>query len=355
MRASHFGRWALLLAFSLWTSTAHAGGPRVHVVYSGQTLGMIAKRYNVSIDAICTANDISRRDPIKPKQRLVIPDRSDKTGEKAKAAAKPSHDDSKKAPDASRKRADKAGSGDSKNTKRKSATVDDSSWKKYRRPARRPGYVTLRGTSGRWQGYAIVKGGKISGRGRQGFRKVLASWRTGETADIDARLIHLVSRVSDEFGGRPIRVVSGFRRKSHSRESRHKHGRAIDFAVEGVPNAALRDYLRTLDNVGVGYYPNSSFVHLDVRSRDAFWVDDAGPGESPRYRKHASKADDGAEPDDDVPTADDKDAQRDVPTENQKRAQRDEPNQKRARRDMPTENQKRAQRDKPAENQKRTE
>ena len=29
--------------------------PRTHQVYPGQTLGMIAKRYNVSFDAICTA------------------------------------------------------------------------------------------------------------------------------------------------------------------------------------------------------------------------------------------------------------------------------------------------------------
>jgi hypothetical protein len=53
----------------------------------------------------------------------------------------------------------------------------------------------------------------------------------------------------------------------------------------GVPNSALRDYLRTLRDVGVGYYPNSTFVHLDVRERSASWVDYAGPGESPRYRR----------------------------------------------------------------------
>ena len=44
----------------------------------------------------------------------------------------------------------------------------------------------------------------------------------------------------------------------------------------------MRDYLRTLSDVGVGYYPNSSFVHLDVRDTNTYWVDYAGPGEAPR-------------------------------------------------------------------------
>ena len=42
----------------------------------------------------------------------------------------------------------------------------------------------------------------------------------------------------------------------------------------------------TLPNAGVGYYPNSVFVHLDTRDANegaAFWTDFSGPGETPRY------------------------------------------------------------------------
>jgi hypothetical protein len=62
-------------------------------------------------------------------------------------------------------------------------------------------------------------------------------------------------------------------------------GLACDFRVEGVKTAELRDYLRrTFEKVGVGYYPNSSFVHLDVRKdRSAFWIDYSGPGERAAY------------------------------------------------------------------------
>jgi hypothetical protein len=51
-----------------------------------------------------------------------------------------------------------------------------------------------------------------------------------------------------------------------------------------VPNEALRDFMRGFDDVGVGYYPNSSFVHLDVREVNTYWIDYSGPGEAPQYR-----------------------------------------------------------------------
>jgi hypothetical protein len=92
----------------------------------------------------------------------------------------------------------------------------------------------------------------------------------------------LLVKVSDHFGGRPVRVVSGMRDNSYFHDSKHPLGRALDFSIYGVPNEVVRDYCRTLGNVGVGYYPNSSFVHLDVRDRPTYWVDYAGPGEPPR-------------------------------------------------------------------------
>jgi hypothetical protein len=62
-------------------------------------------------------------------------------------------------------------------------------------------------------------------------------------------------------------------------------GLACDIHIEGVANTELRDYLRrSFQKVGVGYYPNSSFVHLDVRKdRSAFWIDYSGPGDRAMY------------------------------------------------------------------------
>ena len=49
--------------------------PRYHVVYPGQTLGMIAKRHNVTLEALRAANQLRIGESIKPRQRLVIPGR----------------------------------------------------------------------------------------------------------------------------------------------------------------------------------------------------------------------------------------------------------------------------------------
>ena len=159
------------------------------------------------------------------------------------------------------------------------------SWRAYTKLGWRRGYVTLHspGVDRRWTGYVLGPGDALLPRAEQQVRRLLASWRTGQSRGIDRRLIRLIARVSDVFGGRPIRVVSGFRERSHAKRSHHRMGEALDFSIDGVPNWALRDYLRTLDDTGVGYYPNSSFVHVDVRGYSAYWVDLSRPGAPPRY------------------------------------------------------------------------
>jgi len=43
--------------------------------------------------------------------------------------------------------------------------------------------------------------------------------------------------------------------------------------------------------VGVGYYPNSVFIHLDSRDRDGYWIDYSRPGEKAIYGKAGMTAD----------------------------------------------------------------
>ena len=76
--------WPLLLGLLL--SVTSASAERTHVVGDGHTLGKIAKRYHVSIEAICNANDIKRNEPIKAGQKLVIPDAGDEDGSRARAS-----------------------------------------------------------------------------------------------------------------------------------------------------------------------------------------------------------------------------------------------------------------------------
>jgi hypothetical protein len=105
---------------------------------------------------------------------------------------------------------------------------------------------------------------------------------------VDPRLIARLQAVVDHFS-KPeapakLAIISGYRPASVG--SMHATGRAVDFRVEGVKNEEVVAFCKTLDETGCGYYPNSSFVHIDVRdagSGHVTWIDASGPGEAPRY------------------------------------------------------------------------
>jgi hypothetical protein len=105
------------------------------------------------------------------------------------------------------------------------------------------------------------------------------------------RLLWALQRISDAFPWRTIYVFSGYRPrkptdKPGSHHSMHSDARAMDIYVMGIHNADLFRFCRSLDDVGCGYYPNSKFVHVDVRkpgTGHAFWVDISGPGEAAHY------------------------------------------------------------------------
>ncbi len=125
------------------------------------------------------------------------------------------------------------------------------------------------------------------------FEHFMRCHQTGATHKMDPRLAHLLYQTARHYEGHRFEVVSGYRHPKVARNPRspHKQGLACDFRLAGIPNAALRDYLRkAYDHVGVGYYPNSVFVHLDVRKNggpSAFWIDYSGPGQAASYSENA--------------------------------------------------------------------
>jgi hypothetical protein len=99
---------------------------------------------------------------------------------------------------------------------------------------------------------------------------------------LDPGLMTRLQQIATHWPGRSITIVSGFR-PSARRSSRHRVGRALDVRVEGVDRRQVVAFARTLADTGVGYYPNSHFTHVDVRDRQAYWVDRSGPGEDADY------------------------------------------------------------------------
>jgi uncharacterized protein YcbK (DUF882 family) len=106
--------------------------------------------------------------------------------------------------------------------------------------------------------------------------KVLRDFRTGDEHMMDPRLLDLLSAVHGKVEGRePFQVISGYRSPktnamlhglSHevATGSLHMKGMAIDVRVEGVELRHLQAAALDLGRGGVGYYPTSDFVHMDV-------------------------------------------------------------------------------------------
>lgn len=122
----------------------------------------------------------------------------------------------------------------------------------------------------------------VGKRARKRLTHFLRDWRTNKSKRIPERLLWYLYLVGQRFDA-PIEVVSAYRHKER-KSSRHKQGKAVDFRVVGVSNREVWNYCKRFDNVGLGLYPSSNFVHMDVRDRSYYWIDDSGPGEESEYR-----------------------------------------------------------------------
>jgi uncharacterized protein YcbK (DUF882 family) len=107
---------------------------------------------------------------------------------------------------------------------------------------------------------------------------------SGDEHPLDPRTLSLVYRIQTHFDVPEIKVVSGYRVPKPASRSNHGKGRAVDLVVPGVADEDVARFVRAIGFVGVGVYPTSQFVHVDVRPRSYFWVDYSGPGMKNRER-----------------------------------------------------------------------
>jgi uncharacterized protein YcbK (DUF882 family) len=105
---------------------------------------------------------------------------------------------------------------------------------------------------------------------------LLRDYRTGNVLPLDARLFDLLNELAVRAGLEPrYEIISGYRSPSTnamlvattdgvSARSLHMEGKAIDVRLVGLQIERLRDLALARAAGGVGYYPASDFVHLDV-------------------------------------------------------------------------------------------
>lgn len=105
---------------------------------------------------------------------------------------------------------------------------------------------------------------------------ILRDYRTEEIKPIHKGLLNLLHSISMTLD-RPTRihVVSGYRSPETNAELRkrsknvvknslHMRGEAVDIRIPDCRTRELRNFCMKLNVGGVGYYPKSDFVHVDI-------------------------------------------------------------------------------------------
>ncbi len=123
-------------------------------------------------------------------------------------------------------------------------------------------------------------------------KRLLRDKDNSQEHNIEPRLLKLLYKIADHFKAKQINIISGYRTSTdEKKESKHTQGAAADFMIPGKSLGAVAAYARTLGHVGVGFYPVSGFVHLDVRDGPSyFWIDRSGPGKPSCIRHILNKA-----------------------------------------------------------------
>jgi uncharacterized protein YcbK (DUF882 family) len=99
---------------------------------------------------------------------------------------------------------------------------------------------------------------------------------SGDVRGIDPKLLDLLYELHERVGGTaPFTVFCGYRspktnaslrefNKAVAERSLHMQGKAVDISLPGTPLALLHKTALGMKAGGVGYYPRSGFIHVDV-------------------------------------------------------------------------------------------
>lgn len=122
----------------------------------------------------------------------------------------------------------------------------------------------------------IARDGSVDAENDKKIRHLLRCKRTERQHKMNQGTLAMFAAVAARWPGHTIELVSGYRAmRRESSTSPHRAARAIDFRIRDVSAVAVRDYMwETFRHVGVGWYPEEQFLHLDHRPdlHDTAWT-----------------------------------------------------------------------------------
>jgi uncharacterized protein YcbK (DUF882 family) len=121
--------------------------------------------------------------------------------------------------------------------------------------------------------------GKYDKAALKKLNHIMRDNHNGLSMDMDKHLFDLLYKVQAHLKNHDkVELISGYRSPQTNamlatytsgvaKKSYHMHGMAIDLRIPGVPTRYIQNCARSLQGLGaggVGYYPESDFVHIDT-------------------------------------------------------------------------------------------
>ena len=118
--------------------------------------------------------------------------------------------------------------------------------------------------------------GQYQGNELAAINNILRDHRTGDIHQMDSELLELLNLLHQKVDAKKnFQVISGYRspktnaalnKKSNgvAKKSLHMQGKAIDIRLPGCDLSDLRNAAISCQKGGVGFYPKSSFIHIDT-------------------------------------------------------------------------------------------
>ncbi len=124
--------------------------------------------------------------------------------------------------------------------------------------------------------------GRYCPQGLAAINHIMRDHRTGQTKTMDTSLLDLLFSIASKVKAtEPFGIISGYRSPEtnlllHKKNqgvalnSLHMSGKAVDIQLPGCELSLLYSVAKDSRGGGVGYYPRSDFIHIDI-GRVRYW------------------------------------------------------------------------------------